>query len=143
MFTYKWIGLDLETGEVLRLQKPRYNSLRSAERSIELFIAKHLSDRDPEDLIFEVIKTDNRGRESFAYIKAKEDLGEEVGIDERYHFFDLRRGDIAKAMCVKEVDALLRKMKKDGIMWDIDAKELDPFQELKLANVVHRMKRSR
>ncbi|MBT9151632.1 MAG: hypothetical protein DDT40_01828 [candidate division WS2 bacterium] len=41
-----------------------------------------------------------------------------------------------------EVGALLEKVKKDGIMEDIDAKELDPLQELKLANVAYRIRRT-
>ncbi len=50
---------------------------------------------------------------------------------------------MARGMRVKEIDVLLRKIKKDGIMEDIDVEELSPLQELKLANVAYKIRRDR
>lgn len=134
MFTYCWTGLDLVTG-VIFSSPGHYHDLESVERSI----AKHLSNRDSDDYVFEVIKIDNRGRGSLLYTKMERDLGEGVGIDEWYRFLNLSKG-ATMDIDAEKVDALLKKIKRDDIIESVNVQGLDPLQELRLANMVYKIK---
>lgn len=133
-FTYHWTLLDLGTGDIF--SSKHYCDRESAKNSVVKYIAKHLSDKDPEDLIYEMIRTDARGRESPIYIGSERQdsrLWEGPDVDQWHHFLKLRKGGMEWS------DALRETLKEESTTKDMDADGLNLLQTINLIAMLNRI----
>lgn len=116
-----WKGINLATGEIFRSPIREYSDLKSVMRSIKRYTAKHLSNVDPDDLVFEIYRI-RSGRHTLIHVESRKDMsGEVIGISEPH-------------------ERMYWEDKRDNVLEDIDTKGLDVVQRGDLARMVYKIK---